>query len=94
MDNCWEYSGILKLTDNDEAVEIPVTITVFPVEVPKEETLRITNWFRAEFMSSHFGCEKFSDEHWESIKKHGEIMREASYWECAVCSMWRRRRGY
>lgn len=72
-----EYIGTLKLTDNDEAVEIPVTITVFPVEVPKEETLRLTNWFRVEFMSSHFGCEEFSEEHWDIIKKHGEMMREA-----------------
>lgn len=72
-----KYSGTLKLTDNEETVEIPVAVTVFPVEVPRKETLRVTNWFRPEFMASHFGCEKFSDEHWESIKKHGEIMREA-----------------
>ena len=72
-----EYSGTLTLTDNDGATVIPVSLKVYPVEIPKKETLRHTNWFDVGRMLPHLDCEPFSEAHWEQIKKCGKLMRDA-----------------
>ena len=70
--NDGDYNGILTIGDT----EISVSLRVYNVAVPHDETLRLTNWICVEDMANFHGVELWSDEHWEMVKKYGEVMRE------------------
>ena len=72
-----DYNGTLKLTDDDGTVEIPMYLKLYPVEIPKKETLRRVNWHNFISMLDFLDCDIFSEEHWAQIKKCCELMRKA-----------------
>lgn len=69
------YNSTLRLEIGEEAAEIPVSIEVFDVMIPEKESLSITNWFSLDNMASRHGIEKWSEEHWEMIRRYGVLMR-------------------
>lgn len=69
------YDFILELKVGGEADKIPVSIEVFDVIIPEKESLNITNWFSLDNMASQHGLEKWSEEHWEMIRRYGLLMR-------------------
>lgn len=70
------YRGVLHLYQGLDHAEIPVEYNVMDVEVPKIETLRLTNWFSIENMASYHEVEPWSEAHWNMIEEYGRLMRE------------------
>lgn len=71
-----EYEGTLRLTGSDSVAEIPVSLKVYQVTVPDDESLRMTNWFNVADMAKFHDAELWSEEHWEMIESYGRFMRE------------------
>ncbi|MBQ3545456.1 MAG: DUF4091 domain-containing protein [Lachnospiraceae bacterium] len=68
-----EYNGTISINNN----KIEVSIRVYDVEIPKKETLRITNWFSLADMATYHNTEEMSDKHWELMKEYALLMRHA-----------------
>lgn len=60
----------------DREVELPVTLTVHPVTLPRHRPLHMTNWFSAGSLASWYELESWSDEHWEMIRRYAQDMAE------------------
>lgn len=70
------HTGTLHVSVGSERVDVPVTINVATATLPEHETLRIVNWFNVGNMASRHGIEPWSEEHWGSIRRYGELMRK------------------
>ena len=70
------HAGTLNIAVGNESVAVPVTIDVATATLPERETLRIVNWFNVGNMASRHGIEPWSEEHWASIRRYGELMRK------------------
>ena len=68
-----DYSGILYIGSKT----IEVSLKVYNVKIPENETLRLTNWYSLENMAEYHGVEPWSEKHWSLIEKYGRLMREA-----------------
>ncbi|MFC5402668.1 DUF4091 domain-containing protein [Cohnella soli] len=69
------YHASVRVTFGEERCEIPCTLEVFDAEVPSKESLHISNWFGINNMASRYGLEKWSEAHWDMIRKYGVLMR-------------------
>lgn len=73
------YTGtvgiILDLHDGDAvAVDVPVTLDVWPFALPERPHLHHTEWFWPEAFCRYNGVEPWSDEHWDWIRRTAEDM--------------------
>jgi hypothetical protein len=55
--------------------KIPVSLKVYDVVIPRKSNLYISNWFGTDNMAQQHGLEKWSEEHWEMIRKYALLMR-------------------
>ncbi len=69
------YTGVIRLFDNTSSNEIFVTLNIYDTKIPQKETLRITNWFYPEYITSHFGVKAWSSEFWDYLEKYGKMLR-------------------
>ncbi len=70
-----EHKGTLKISQKNNTYEIPVTLKIYPVKIPVQGKLRVTNWYNLKDMATFHNTEPWSEEHWEMIKKYGQAMR-------------------
>lgn len=71
-----EYKGNLRLADDEEQIEIQVSLRVAGISVPEQETLRLTNWFSLSSMATYHETQMWTEEHWERIADYGKLMRQ------------------
>ncbi|CAM4123117.1 DUF4091 domain-containing protein [Paenibacillus alkaliterrae] len=45
------------------------TLEVMPAELPEQKLLH-TEWFHCDCIATHYGCEVFSEEHWQLIDRY------------------------
>lgn len=69
------YEGVLVICVGDEQVRVPVRAEVSRAVIPEKETLKIVNWCRYDCMADYHGVKMWSEEHWEMIRRYGEMMR-------------------
>jgi hypothetical protein len=83
---CWKipsdtvpgiHSGELTVAIGANKCVIPVSIEVFSAIVPAKETLSVINWFILGNMAKRYDLELWSEEHWDMIRRYGEVMRRA-----------------
>lgn len=67
------HNGALCIND----VQVPVSVNICNVTVPTTETLRLTNWYSLTNMAVYHNVEKWSEDHWNMIKKYALLMRHA-----------------
>ena len=71
------HRGMLAISVGDRHVQVPVELHVAEATLPKDESLRIVNWFNTGNMATRHGLEPWSDAHWTMIRRYGELMRRA-----------------
>ncbi len=58
----------IKEEDKDEILaETSFTATVIPATLPKQKLI-VTQWFYCDCLATYYGCEMFSERHWEIIE--------------------------
>lgn len=70
-----DYLDTLLIEIAGEQAAVPVVVRAARAVVPKQETLQIINWFRFDCMAKYHHVEMWSEEHWEVIRRYGEMMR-------------------
>lgn len=70
-----EYVGNLTVSDGGEPTAVPVRLTVWPVEVPAERHLMMTNWVNHYAFAEKHGVEPWSDAYFDIV---GRYAREAA----------------
>ena len=67
---CSELSGALTVTltqDGEILSENTIDIEIIDAEIP-EQTLVCTDWFHCDSLAHYYGCEVWSERHWEVIE--------------------------
>jgi hypothetical protein len=68
--------GILKGTLNVDSVQIPLEIHVSRLQVPKQQALKVTNWFNLENVAKYHHLKMWSPAWWGMLRKYARLMRE------------------
>ena len=73
------YRGSVRLHLVDKAgektdIEVPVTLDVWPFELPRENRLRHTEWHHPTGQARHYRLEPWSEAHWVWIEKVAKDM--------------------
>ena len=67
----------------DVVHQIPVSLQIFDVIVPKEKNLYISNWYRLDNIATQHQLEMWSKAHWGMIEQYAELMartRQTHFW--------------
>lgn len=70
-------NGELTVTVGTETIHIPVNVHIYSAVVPVKESLSVINWFSVPDMASRHRLQPWSEEHWDMIRRYGEVMRRA-----------------
>lgn len=55
---------------------IPIELTVYPLELPKERHLYITNWFEPIHIAKAHSVELYSEEFWQILNRYAQNMAQ------------------
>ena len=74
-----DYSGALRFelktaAGDVEAIDIPLSLTVWPFAIPRKPSLRHTEWFYPNVLADYYHLKPWSEEHWGWIEKTAENM--------------------
>jgi hypothetical protein len=71
------YTGDLSVSCQQGDVKLPVMVTVYPLTLPEERTLKVTEWYSTGGFKSFHGIDKrYSPEWFAMLKKYAENMAE------------------
>jgi hypothetical protein len=68
-------TGSLRVRAGDQVAEIHVTLNIHRARVPKQEHLRIGNFFSTDRMAYQHKLEPWSEEHWKMLHLYAKMMR-------------------
>jgi hypothetical protein len=68
--------GIVKGCLKVDSVEIPLEIHISRLQVPKRQTLKVTNWFNLSNIAKCHQLRMWSTGWWAMLKKYARLMRE------------------
>jgi hypothetical protein len=70
------YTGNVDVLSEAMNASISIALHVYPVTLPTERHLWLTNWFNAMGVAERYRITSWSDEHWHLIAKYARIMAE------------------
>jgi len=70
------YNGIITIEADSTSVELPVSVKVYPVDLPDDRTLNITQWFLVENISKSQGVPFLSEGYWPILESFARFMAE------------------
>ncbi|MEM2885811.1 MAG: DUF4091 domain-containing protein, partial [Thermoproteota archaeon] len=70
------YSGEVRVFSEKANSTVSILLKVYPVTLPSERNLWLTNWFSAGNVARLHGVKPWSEEHWGLIRKYARMMAE------------------
>lgn len=70
------YSGEIQVLTEEVNDSISVALQAYPVTIPTQRNLWLTNWFYPEKLAQYYNVEMWSEEHWLLIDKYARDMAE------------------
>ena len=70
------YSGVIEIKNETVQKEIPVSLTVFPFELPDARSFYMTNWWSGGNFAKYHNVEYMSEEYWTLLEAYIKDMGE------------------
>jgi hypothetical protein len=70
-----QRKGLLRVQAGGQTAEIAVTLAIHAARVPERGHLRVTNWFSTGHMARLHRVERWSEPHWEMLRRYAKMMR-------------------
>lgn len=68
------YQGEVQVQAEDFSARFPIEVTVWPITIPEERHLYVTNWFFADRLAKVTGTKAYSDEFYEKARPYFAMM--------------------
>ena len=69
-----EYRGYIRIYSREGEAKIDVILHVYPITLPDERNLYVTNWFNVDKIASTYNIELWSDDFWKIFEKWIKFM--------------------
>lgn len=70
------YNGTLSIEGANFQKEAPVSLEIYPFELPEKPSLYMTNWWNPHSLASRAGVKSYSEEHWQILENYIRNMGE------------------
>ncbi|MDI6827712.1 MAG: DUF6067 family protein, partial [Armatimonadota bacterium] len=70
------YKGEVTVEADSITANVPIEIKVYPITLPDERTLYLTNWFSPGNIAKFHGLEMWSEPYWKMLEAYARCMAE------------------